>query len=415
MTTTKGGKDRIIVQSPYWRCRYRDGAGVLCEVPTGCRDEDAAQSIMNDLVRRAELVKANVMSVAEDAVSDHAETALSEHFDGYVAHLQSKGNDPHRITQVRARLDRVAKECGFSLLTELTGSELERWLVARRDEGMGAATRNGYREVAVGFCNWCRRTRRLITNPFLDVPLADVKADRRHVRRSFTEDELVLLLEVARKRPLAECGRGFVKKGDGSAKGKRRDTWHKAPLTLETLDAAEVMARKVLVNRPNYLADLERVGRERALIYKTLVLTGLRKGELASLTVGQLELVGKVAYAVLKAADEKNQEGSDIPLRPDLAADLRTWLADKLVMVQQDAKWQLKPILAKLPPDTPIFYVPSGLIRVLDRDLLTAGIARMAKDKHGREYIDKRDDRGRVLDIHAFRVTFGTHLSVVSQ
>ena len=38
--------------------------------------------------------------------------------------------------------------------------------------------------------------------------------------------------------------------------------------------------------------QLDRTGRERALIYKTLVLTGLRKNELASITVGQLELDG---------------------------------------------------------------------------------------------------------------------------
>jgi len=38
------------------------------------------------------------------------------------------------------------------------------------------------------------------------------------------------------------------------------------------------------------------------------------------------------------------------------------------------------------------------LLRVLDRDLKAAGIA-------------KRDDRGRTLDIHALRHTFGTHLS----
>jgi integrase len=35
---------------------------------------------------------------------------------------------------------------------------------------------------------------------------------------------------------------------------------------------------------------LQRLGFERSLVYKTLVLTGLRKGELASLTVGQLAL-----------------------------------------------------------------------------------------------------------------------------
>ena len=73
------------------------------------------------------------------------------------------------------------------------------------------------------------------------------------------------------------------------------------------------------------------------MIYKTLVLTGLRKGELASLTVGQLVLDADPPYLVLDAADEKNREGSTIPLRADLAADLRQWLADKAAAFQEAA------------------------------------------------------------------------------
>jgi len=34
------------------------------------------------------------------------------------------------------------------------------------------------------------------------------------------------------------------------------------------------------------LAEQELLGRERLLIYRTMVLTGLRKGKLASITVG---------------------------------------------------------------------------------------------------------------------------------
>ena len=57
------------------------------------------------------------------------------------------------------------------------------------------------------------------------------------------------------------------------------------------------------------------------MIYKTYLLTGLRKGELAALTVGQLELDAEPAYLMLDAADEKNREGNWLPLRSDLAAE----------------------------------------------------------------------------------------------
>jgi hypothetical protein len=59
-----------------------------------------------------------------------------------------------------------------------------------------------------------------------------------------------------------------------------------------------------------------------------------------------------------------------------------------------------------------LFNVPAGLIRILDRDLVAAGIARMVKHpKRDKWVINKRDDRGRTVDVHALRTTFGTHLS----
>ena len=140
------------------------------------------------------------------------------------------------------------------------------------------------------------------------------------------------------------------------------------------------------------------------------MLTGLRKNELASLTVAQLHLDDAVPFVALDAADEKNREGNDIPLRDDLATDLRDWLADKLHRLQEEARQAGAAIPARLPPDTPLFDVPSQLVKILDRDLVAAGIARRVKvgDKW---VIDKRDDRGRTIDVHALRTTFGTLLS----
>jgi len=128
------------------------------------------------------------------------------------------------------------------------------------------------------------------------------------------------------------------------------------------------------------------------------VLTGLRKAELASLTVGQLELDGPAAYATLHAADEKARRGAKVPLRADLAADLRAWLGEKLAAAQDRARGAGQAIPFRLPADTPLFTVPAGLVRILDRDLKAAGIP-------------KRDGRGWQVDVHAMRKTFGTLLS----
>jgi hypothetical protein len=170
------------------------------------------------------------------------------------------------------------------------------------------------------------------------------------------------------------------------------------------------------------------------------VLTGLRKGELASITVGHVVLDADTSHLILNAADEKNREGSTIPLRADLAADLRAWLADKATALREAASrapsiqfdpedqkpqkrnqgdstrreghfCQALTSLPTLPPDMPLFTVPAGLVRILDRDLVAAGIARRVKGADGKVKIDKRDERGRTVDVHALRHTFGTLLS----
>lgn len=50
-------------------------------------------------------------------------------------------------------------------------------------------------------------------------------------------------------------------------------------------------------------------------------------------------------------------------------------------------------------------------VKILGRDLVAAGIARLVLDSEGRRRIDKRDDRGRTVGVHALRTTFGTLLS----
>ncbi len=66
--------------------------------------------------------------------------------------------------------------------------------------------------------------------------------------------------------------------------------------------------------------------------------------------------------------------------------------------------------LAQVPADAPLFTVPTALVKILDRDLVAAGIARRV-EVDGKWKIDKRDERGRTVDVHALRHTFGTLLS----
>ena len=94
-------------------------------------------------------------------------------------------------------------------------------------------------------------------------------------------------------------------------------------------------------------------------------------------------------FAVLHAADVKNRQGSTLPLSTDLASELRESISEKRECFRER-------------PDAfgrePLFVVANSLGKIRNRDLMAAGI-------------DKADERGRTIDVHALRHTFGTLLS----
>jgi len=371
LTTGANGQSRIRITSKTYTAKYRDGADIVREVATGCRDEGAARAVLADLEKRAELVRANVITTEQESIADQQTIPLADHIGAYVEHLRGKGASGSHISDWERSLRRIAGECRFDRLSNLDRSCAEKWLRGIRDAGRSARTVNAHRAALVAFGNWCVATSRLVSNPFAAIPKANERIDRRRRRRALTVDELLRLFDAARQRPIADA--------ETVTRGPRKG-----------LRVAKISAAR--------RAKLERLGWERALIYKALVLTGLRRGELASLTVGQLELDAPTPYAILEAADEKNREGSSIPLRADLVADLRLWLDDKLRALQAAARKRGSPILSRLAADTPVLNVPKALVKILDRDLEFAGVP-------------KHDERGRSVDVHSLRMTFGTYLS----
>jgi integrase len=396
VTTAGDGSPRIVATSRKWLAKYRRGDDLVIEVPTGCTDKAMAEQFLADLERQADRVRAGVVTTAETQTVVHQQAGIAGHFAAFIANRKAKGKCS-RPEETLSQLTRVADACGFAKLADVNATALERWLSVQAENGTGAARRNKYRSTWVAFCNWAIRAGRMLTNPLATVAKADEAADCRRQRRAMTEAELVRLLDVARRRPLLDAM--TVRRGKDAGK-------------------------PICKLRPETVARLDLLGRERALTYKTLVLTGLRKNELATLTVGQLNLDNEPAYLTLDAADEKNREGSTVAIRSDLAADLRQWLADK-AEARQDAARNAPTVafgsqdqnaterdrrnsgdgnrqacqgFAGLPSDTLVFDVPTGLVRILDRDLRLAGIS-------------KTDDRGRTIDVHALRHSFGTHLS----
>ncbi len=365
------GRLRVLIEASTFTAKFRDGSGSVVEVATGCRSKDGAMAVLKDLTDRAEKVRSGVLSSAEDSTIDHQQTPIAVHIEAYIAHLEARGTTKGHRDDRKRYLDKLADDCGFRRLRDLDRTVLERWLGVQAAAKKSARLRNAYRTSALAFANWCIDAKRIIHNPFDGTPVANEKADPRRRRRALTEKELVALLQATQMRAVEE--RMKVRRGVDKDK----------------------LACKL---KPKTRERLERLGRERALIYKTLVLTGLRKGELASLTIGQLHLEDPTPHANLLAADEKNRQGSKIALRGDLVMDLKQWLGEQLRVAREAASDRGEPIPVRLPSNTRLFKIPSKLSKVLEMDL-------------ERAKVPKVDERGRVVDVHALRHTFGTHLS----
>ena len=354
LTIGADGGPRIATRAATYMAKYRDHAGAVVERATGCRDEQTARQMLAKWEREVEQIKAGTLDAKHLDSARRSAESIRTHLDAYEQSLIAAETSPVYRANLRRAVLRVAAECDFATLADLSREAVERWLAERVAERMSARTRNHYRESLVAFANWCREMGRLREHDLHRVPKADPKSDPRRPRRALTGAELTRLLSVARSRPLADAK--TVRRGKNKGKA-------------------------VAVLSATLIAKLTLLGRERALLYKTFILTGLRANELRTLTVRNLDLTTGAETLQLEARNEKNGAGSTLPLRADLAEELREWIGGK-----------------KLMPADRLFTVPAGLLRILNRDLEAAGIP-------------KRDDRGRTVDVHALRTTFCTLLS----
>ena len=408
----KASRPGIIVEAATFTAKFRDGAGVVRKVATGCRTRDAAKQVLADLEARSEKVRAGMLSPREAEAAEHLSTPIEEHIGEYLkvlANSRGKGAHPNvsktHVDNVRRGLGDIAKACGFKTLRDLDRQKVLDWAseslrrpdqtITRKDgtvrirRAPGPRTINAKLIALTAFGNWLVDSGRLIENPFDRLKKLDESDDVRRRRRAMTAGELGRLLLIARLRPLAEHGRSTVRSPGRSRASKSRATWQKSPLTVDTI--AEASARGRSVVQPERAEHLELQGWERALTYELLLTTGMRKGELASLTVADVDLSDDAPVVTLRGVHAKNGKRSTIPLRPDVASHVRDWLADR--------RRRLAAQGTVLAADDRLVQIPAGLIRILDRDLAAAGIPKV-------------DERGCRLDVHAMRTTFNTQLAV---
>ncbi|CAN5710352.1 hypothetical protein BH23PLA1_BH23PLA1_35790 [soil metagenome] len=338
-----------------WYYRFTDADGRRVE-RKGCPDRRVTEEMARSAESEAARHRAGLIDPKAEAYRRHEARSLADHLTEFRAYLIDKGNTSKHADMTRTRAARVlaiamgarladieapnaarkARSLADAQLTrhlesarllDISADRVQAALAILRTGGRSVETVNAHLRAAKGFSRWlwkvARRTR---DDELAPLSLMNAATDRRHERRALTEAEAVAVIQAAERGGIVE---GMT-------------------------------------------------GPDRAMLYRVALGTGLRAGELRSLTTEGFRLDEDPPVIVCEAGYTKNGSKAEQPITNALATILRPWIAGK-------------------PPGRPVFAKMPKLktAAMLRADLAEAGI-------------DYRDASGRVADFHSLRATYIT-------
>jgi len=343
-----------------WYITYSVRPGVRRTVK-GCRDKAATEALAKKLETEAWERESGLIDARADQYARAELTPLATvdadgnvtggHLADFHATLLAKGVTAKQAKLVLARAAKVLELAKAKRISELLPSTVQAALAHLRDaEGKSLQTCNHYLRAIKQFSRWLRRDGRCRDDALAHLAGYNVKLDRRHDRRSLSDDELARLIEAAQG-------------------GER-------------------------------LCGLD--GPTRATLYRLAVETGLRASELGSLTPESFDLNDLDEAAVTVAAGYSKHRRQDVlPLRRDMAEVLAEFLAGKLAG---------QPVFPM--PDKPVKMVCRDLEAARGKWLAEDGITdEERKRREESSFLIYRDAAGPVADFHALRHTFITRLA----
>ncbi len=299
----------------------------------------------------------------------------------YISYKRAEGLRESTLGDLSGRLKLIGRKCGITCIDEIDSKSIQAWFSEIGEPGKdgkrpdkAAATRLILWKYGFGFFEWLVKRGDIETNPILDAPRPKhLKRDIRKHRRAYGEAELRDLFRVARLRTLAEYGKRRL------IGCKDKERWRSNPITLENIEVYANHCRDCLARNPKELRRKVLDGQKWVLIYKCLLFTGMRWSELRTLEVRRLTF-GVNPKIELEASYEKNGNGNTIQIKQELADELESWVKERNLR---------------------------GTDKLLD--MPQKGKNRMGYDLAA-ACIQKTDEKGRSVDFHALRHTFGTLL-----
>lgn len=310
-----------------WYGKYRDPEGILQKVPL-CEDKQAAQAMLTDIIRNVEREKAGIV----DSATNHLTATIESHIDSFRTHLEAKSRSDQHILETVRLIKSISEKCRLQLLSQLqtADDQIEHYLVERRRTGVSHRTVNADLAAIRSFCRWLLQRQRMHRDPTAALQKLNVSEDRRLERRSLTDRESERIVSTS----------------------------------LQSKNEYRGLA-----------------GLERSMLYLLALRTGLRCGELRSLTPASFDFSLDPPVVTLQAAKSKRRKLDRLPIPVEVANAIQEFLKSKK---QGDPVWQ-----------GTWWRHAAGMLR---SDLAESEIP-------------VEDEEGRVMDFHGLRTTFITNLS----
>ena len=305
------GAVKVAEESSHWYAYRRDGKKqIKVRLFT---DKAASLSKMAKMNTALERGEAEMIDPRKEQLQREAVKHLEEFLPVMRANGKSEKDKDRKEAILRAFAARL------SSLSDLTTEAVDSYLSGVKGS---AGNKKKHLSAISIWVTWLRKKDRIGSNPLdrVDVPTGGKKTK---ARRALAVELIQQLLDATRRRPLE---------------------------TFSVRYGEEV--------REEVKKMLELRGRERALVYKMAVYTGLRLGEIAALRPCHLELNRKPFPRVeIPGKETKNGQKARLLLVPGFAIELAGWIKDTGKGL-----------------DDPLFHVPQASVRIMQADLKFAGI-----------------------------------------
>jgi integrase/recombinase XerD len=339
-------------KSKKWWGQYRDASGRLRRHPLAV-DKQAAQAMLNELVRRVEREKAGLI----DPTERQRTRPLKEHLAEFKKYLTNKGVTQKQISECMRQIEKMTAACKWTMIADISTTAALDFLGELRKKGRSAQTYNHYLKSAKTFTRWLVRDRRTPTDPLTHLSKLNVSTDRRHDRRALSAEEFARLVEAA----------GHGKRIEGIC------------------------------------------GRDRAMMYTLAAWTGFRKGEIGSLTSRSLRLGDNPTATVAACYSKRRREDTQV-LHVALAKQLKAWLASKPHLMPDDV---LFPVSGRVPGGNERKthkMIQRDLAAARKRWIKEAATPSERAKREESDFLCYRNHAGLYADFHSCRHLFITNL-----